>query len=170
MTPLTLDIELVVQSMRDLHRASSEYFLDIGSGRVVSISRTLLKALAERSGNVDDAVPAWEAPLIPIAREIVVLGSKNFVRIPEAFGRPEHKWMLEFSDTLRGPKLRERLQQSLKGRESCERFKEILKAHVEEQNRWQVFCQKKWEELVGIWLSALHIIPIHAKASSRRVA
>jgi hypothetical protein len=170
MKPLTLDIDLVVQSMRDLCRESSEYFLDIESGRVASISRALLKALAQRSGDIDDAVPAWEAPLIPIARAIVVSGAGNFVRIPEAFGRPEHKWMLEFAETLRGQKLRETLQRSLKGRESCERFKEILKDHPEEQNRWQVFCQKKWEDKVAAWLSTLHIIPIQAKPSSRRVA
>ena len=170
MKPLTLDIDIVIQSMRDLYRESNEYFLDIESGRTVSVSRVLLKALAERSGNVDDAVPAWEAPLIPVAREIVVTGSRNFVRIPEAFGRPEHKWMLEFADTLRGVKLREQLQQSLKGRESCERFKQILKDHPEEQNRWQVFCQKKWEEKVADWLSAWRIIPVHAKTSARRVA
>ena len=170
MKPLTLDIDLVVQSMRDLYRESSEYFLDVETGRVVSVSRALLKALAERSGNVDEAVPAWEAPLIPVARQIVVAGSRNFIRIPEAYGRPEHKWMLEFSETIRGAKLRSTLAQSLKGRESCERFRKILKEHPEEQNRWQVFCQGKWEEKVAAWLAGLHIIPIHAKTSARRVA
>jgi hypothetical protein len=170
MKPLTLDFELVIQAMRDLCRIANEYFLDIESGRTVSISRTLLRALAERSGNVADAVSSWDAPMIPVARDIVVSGAGNYVRIPEAFGRPEHKWMMEFADTLRGAKLREQLQQSLKGRESCERFKKILKDHPEEQNRWQVFCTKKWEEKVASWLATLHIIPIHSKTTTRRVA
>ncbi len=78
MKPLTLDVDLVVQSMRDLYRESNEYFLDMESGRIVSVSRALLKALAERSGNVDDAVPAWEAPLIPVARATVVTGGRQF--------------------------------------------------------------------------------------------
>jgi hypothetical protein len=45
-----------------------------------------------------------------------------------------------------------------------------LKEHPEEQNRWQVFCQKKWEEKVSSWLATLHILPLNAKASARRAA
>lgn len=169
MKALSVDLDMIIQSMRDLCRESSEYFLDMETGRVVSISRALLKALAERSGNIDDEVPAWEAPMIPVARQIIVTGSRSYIRIPEAYGRPEHKWMLEFADTIRGAKLREKLQQSLKGRESCARFKEILKDHVEEQNRWVQFCLQKWEDAVTNWLSKMHIIPLQAK-STRRVA
>ena len=108
--------------------------------------------------------------MIPIAREIIVLGKVDYVRIPEAFGRPEHRWMMEFCETVRGPKLKNKLVSSLKGRESCQRFKEILKQHAEEQNRWHVFCQTKWSESVQKWLEGHRILAIITKSTKRAAA
>ena len=170
MKALTVNIEHIAQSMRDLCRETNEYFFDKNTGKVFSLSRALIKAMAERSGDVKDAVPNWEEPLIPLAREIVVLGSSQFARIPEAFGRPEHKWMLEFSQTVRGTKLRQKLVHSLKGRESCQRFKELLKEHVEECNRWVVFRQKKWEETVQVWLESHAILAVGTKFRRKTTA
>ena len=59
---------------------------------------------------------------------------------------------------------------SLKGRESCQRFKEILRDHAEELNRWSVFRQQKWIEAVTNWLEKLSILAIGSKASKRRAA
>lgn len=168
MKALTVDCELIAQSMRDVCRETNEYFFQKPTGRVISISRTLMRALAERSGDVREMVPDWEQPMIPLAREIVVTGSSEYVRIPEVFGRPEHKWMLEFSGTVRGAKLKEKLTISLKGRESCQRFKELLKDHAEELNRWSVFRCRKWEEVVQIWLEGHGILAVGAKSSKRR--
>src|SRR5262249_5681280 len=148
-------------------RETNDYFFHKTTGRVIGLSRALIRALAERSGDVRAVIPDWDAPMIPIAREVVVVGNQDYVRIPEAFGRPEHRWMLEFCDTVRGGRLRMKLVQSLKGRESCHRFKQILKEHVEEQNRWSVFCHRKWEETVKIWLESYGIIAIDAKAQKR---
>jgi hypothetical protein len=170
MKALTVDCELIAQSMRDICRDSNDYFFHKTTGRVICLSRTLMRALAERSGDVTELVPGWEQPMIPLAREIIVLGSKDYVRIPELFGRPEHKWMLEFSETIRGPKLKEKLLVSLKGRESCHRFKDILKEHAEELNRWLVFRQRKWEEAVQSWLESQSILAFVAKSPHRRLA
>lgn len=168
MKPLTVNLDLIAQSMRDLCRETNDYFFDKNTGKVLSLSRGLIKALAERSGDVRDAVPDWEAPMVPLAREIIVLGMPHYIRIPEAFGRPEHKWMLEFSETVRGTKLKQKFTLSLRGRESCQRFKEILKDHIEEKNRWSNFRQKKWEESVQKWLEAHAILAIPAKPQKRR--
>ncbi len=170
MRALTVDCELIAQSMRDIIRETNDYFFHKTTGRVISVSRTLMRALAERTGDVRELVPDWEQPMIPLAREIIVAGSQEYVRIPELFGRPEHKWMLEFSETCRGPKLKEKLTISLKGRESCQRFKEILKTHPEEQNRWTVFRQRKWESAVKSWLEVHSILAIGAKSAKRNLA
>ena len=170
MKPLTVNFELVAQSMRDICRETNDYFFDRGSGQVLSLSRALMKALAERSGDIRDAVADWDAPLVPVAREIIVLGSVQYVRIPEAFGRPEHRWMLEFSESVRGAKLKQKLTLSLRGRESCQRFKEILKEHLEESNRWMVFRQRKWEDTVQQWLESLSILAVASRPNRRRLA
>ncbi len=170
MKALTVDCELIAQSMRDLCRESNEYFFDKSTGRVITLSRGLMRALADRSNDIQEIVPTWESPMIPIAREIIVLGKVDYVRIPEAFGRPEHRWMLEFSGTVRGQKLKQKLMLSLKGRESCQRFKEILKSHTEEQNRWFVFRQGKWAEAVQKWLEGHRILAIVTKTIKRAAA
>jgi hypothetical protein len=170
MRALTIECDLIVQSMRDLCRETNEYFFHLGSGRVITLSRALIRSLAERGDNGSDVGLEWEAAMIPIAREVVVLGSQEYARIPEAFGRPEHRWMLEFCDTIRGSRLRLKLTQSLKGRESCRRFKELLKDNPEEQNRWSVFCHHKWEETVKLWLETLGILAIGAKPQKRAAA
>lgn len=170
MKALTVDCDLIAQSMRDICRETNDYFFHKTTGRVISLSRTLMRALAERSGDVSELVPDWEQPMIPLAREIIVLGSREYVRIPELFGRPEHKWMLEFSETVRGPKLKDKLTVSLKGRESCHRFKEILKEHAEELNRWSVFRARKWEQVVQSWLENHAILAVGAKTPHRRLA
>lgn len=167
MKALTVDTDLIAQSMREICRESNDYYFHKNSGRVLSLSRALIRALAERSGDVEDAVPNWEQSLIPLAREIIVSGSKEYVRIPEAFGRPEHRWMLEFCDTVRGVKLKEKLVLSMKGRESCKRFKLLLKSHVEELNRWTVFCRRKWAEVVQEWLASHSILAVETKSSKR---
>jgi hypothetical protein len=170
MLALTVECDLIVQSMRDLCRETNEYYFHKRSGRVITLSRALIRSLAERSIESTDTDLEWEASMIPVAREVVVLGSQDYVRIPEAFGRPEHRWMLEFCETIRGSRLRLKLLQSLKGRESCRRFKELLKDQAEEQNRWSVFCHRKWDETVKIWLETHGILAIAAKPSKRAAA
>ena len=170
MKALTVDTDLIAQSMREICRETNEYYFHKTSGRVLSLSRALIRALAERNEEIKEAIPYWDQSLIPLAREIIVSGSEEYIRIPEAFGRPEHKWMLEFCETVRGPKLKEKLTASMKGRESCQRFKQLLKEHVEELNRWQVFCQCKWAELVQEWLASQAILAVGTKSLKKRFA
>lgn len=170
MKAVMVNFDLIAESMRDLSRETTDYFFNRATGRVIGLSRILIRALAERTGDIQELVPDWEAPMIPVAREIVVVGGNDFIRIPEAFGRPEHKWMLEFCATVRGAKLKQKLVFSLKGRESCRRFKEILKENIEEKNRWNVFCHAKWNDMVKFWLESLSILPVDTKTAKRAAA
>lgn len=170
MNALTIDLDLVIQSMRDISRETNDYYLDLASGRVIPLSRSLIRSLVEEvRANFDD-LPEWDAPMIPLAREIVLSGSTTYARIPEAFGRPEHRWMVEFTETVRGQKLKEKLWAALRGRGSCGRFKEILREHREELNRWSVFYHEKWEGAVQRWLSRYGILPVHAPSQRLRSA
>jgi len=157
---LTIDFDCVIQSMRDLSRQTADYYLDKTSGRVVSLSRELLKAITQDRDEKKEDVPAWDAPMMPIAREIVLFGSANFIRIPEAFGYPEHRWMTSFSETIRSLKLKTKIDQALRGRGSCKRFKEILQAHPEDNKRWLQHRAQCWREKVGQWLDAYGIIAV----------
>ena len=172
MNILTIDIDLLIQSMRDLCRASDDYYLNKRTGTVISLSRKLIHALSPESSedrNLNN-IPEWDASMIPLAREIILMGSSDYLRIPEAFGRPEHEWMKDFSDSVRGPKLREKLIFALRGRGAGKRFKEILKEVPEEANRWLVFRKKKWEEKIQDWLEVHGVLAVIPSPKPRSAA
>ncbi|MCB4756787.1 MAG: UPF0158 family protein [Elusimicrobia bacterium] len=163
MRALTVDFDLITQSMRDLCRETADYYLDKVSGKVVSLSRDLSRALTRDRGDEKEEIPAWDARMVPMAREIILTGSPNYVRIPEAFGCPEHKWMIAFAETVTAPKLKEKILPALRGRGSCRRFKEIIQAHPEESKRWLEFRSQCWRERIEQWLGSLGVIAIEEK-------
>ena len=113
---LTLDFNLITQSMRDISRRTADYYLDKTTGKVVSLSRDLICALAQDRSEGEAEVPAWDAHMIPLARQIVLAGSPNYIRIPEAFGQPEHCWMVAFTADVKIPKMKQKIFAALRGR------------------------------------------------------
>lgn len=160
MKVLTVDFDLIVQSMRDLSRITDDYFFDKTSGKIFALSRTLIQSLAlDRSENLD-LLPEWDARMIPLAREIVLVGSNRYTRVPEAFGCPQHKWMIDFAKHISAKKLKEKLVQALQGRGSCKRFKEILRAYPIQSREWTEYNSKRWREHAEKWLESLSIIAV----------
>jgi hypothetical protein len=162
---LTIDFELITQSMRDVTRETSEYYLDCLSGKIISLSRQLIQALAKEEVESRIDVPDWDAPFIPMAREIILMGSTQYIRIPEAFGRPEHAWMLKFAEDFRTPKVKQKMIQALRGRGSCRRFKEILAEMPDDLQRWSVFRARCWQEKIQAWLETLGILGVNTTSS-----
>lgn len=163
MKALTVDCNLIAQSMRDLSREHNDYFLDKSNAKVISLSRDLIRSLTKERFEERDTLPEWDAKMIPVARKIVLSGSHDFVRIPEAFGRPEHQWRVVFTETIRSTKLKQRLTLALRGRGSCKRFKEILKDDPAELQRWAQFHSDCWKEKITKWLESIGILAFEGK-------
>src|ERR1041385_1910763 len=124
---ITIDFDPIEQSMRDLCRKTSDYYFQKSTGKVVVLSKGVIRFLTQESSeNGREALPDWEQRMSPVARQIILGGSVDFARIPEAFGQPEHEWMRSFSEDIRSVKLRQKILQALRGRGACRRFKEIL--------------------------------------------
>lgn len=170
MKALTVDFTLIAQSMRDLSREHNDYFLDKTSARVISLSRDLICALTKDRIEERDVLPEWDARMIPIARKIVLAGSKDFVRIPEAFGCPEHQWRVAFTDTIQSKELKQKLTLALRGRGSCKRFREILKGVPGECQRWSTYHADCWKERVSRWLESVGILAFEGKPARPKVA
>lgn len=167
MKALTVDFDLVVQSMRDLCRQNDDFYLDKSTGKVFALSRSLIRSLETDRGDRRDDIPNWDAQMIPLAREIVLAGSAQYVRVPEAFGNPEHRWMTEFAREARSFRLKQKLLVALRGRGSCHRFKEILKSAPDEARRWNEFHRLKWEEKIQTWLESQGILAVNARPRVR---
>jgi hypothetical protein len=165
---LTVDFDLIAQSMRDVARDTADYYLDRSNGKVICLSRQLIQTLAKEEAETRLDVPEWEAPMIPMAREIVLMGSTQYVRIPEAFGRPEHAWMIKFAEDFRSQKVKQKMLQGLRGRGSCRRFKEILAEMPDDQQRWNVFRVRHWQEKIQAWLETLGILGVNGAPPRHR--
>jgi hypothetical protein len=167
MKALTVDFDLVIQSMRDLCRQNDDYYLDKSTGKVFALSRSLIRSLETDRSEQREEIPEWDAQMIPLAREIVLGGSAQYIRVPEAFGNPEHHWMTEFAREVRSFRLKQKLFVALRGRGSCQRFKEILKSSPEEARRWADFHRQKWEEKIQMWLESIGILAVNARPRVR---
>jgi len=159
MKALTVDFDLIAQSMHDLSRLTSDYYLDKNSGKILALSRSLINSL-EKESDERDAVPQWDASMIPVVREIVLSGSQKYIRVPEAFGCPEHKWMADFLPQISSFKLKQKLFQTLRGRGACRRFKAILKDYEEEFSAWHKFRSLRWQERIQSWLESVGILAV----------
>lgn len=169
MKVLTVDFEMIAQSMRDLSRLANDYYLDKNSGKVLVLSRSLINSL-EKDSEDRDILPEWDAKMIPLAREIILEGSQKYIRVPEAFGCPEHKWMADFLPQISSFKLKQKLFQTLRGRGSCRRFKAILKDHTEEFSSWQSFRGLRWDERIQKWLEAVGILAVAIRPKKIRTS
>lgn len=158
MKALTVDFQLICQSMRDLAREHNDYYLDKTTAQVIPLSRALIRALTDENLEDRETLPDWDAQMIPLAREIVLAGSANYVRIPEMFGRADHQFRLAFTETLRSGQLRKELTRALRGRGSCRRFKALLKGHPNEGKRWDEFYDNAWKEKITHWLESIGIL------------
>ena len=72
MQALTVDFNLIAQSMRDLARIHNDYYFDKNTGKVISLSRDLIKSLTDEGFEQRRELPGWDACMIPTARKIVL--------------------------------------------------------------------------------------------------
>ncbi len=167
MKALTVDFVTIAQSMRDLSRIADDYYLDRTSGKVFVLSRGLIRSLEQDRSEDRADIPEWDSQMIPLAREIVLTGSERYLRVPEAFGNPENKWMMEFTRQVRAFRVRQKLILALRGRGGCQRFKEILKDAPEDGKRWLEFHLARWEQLIQGWLEVNGILGVNSRPHAR---
>jgi hypothetical protein len=167
MKALTVDFVLIAQSMRDLSRVADDYYLDTTSGKVFALSRELIRSLEQDRTEDHAELPKWDSQMIPLAREIVLTGSNRYVRVPEAFGHPDIRWMTEFAKEVRSYRVKQKLFLALRGRGGCQRFKEILKEAPEDGKRWLEFHLERWEQLIQGWLDTHSILGVNSRPHAR---
>jgi hypothetical protein len=165
---VTLNFDPIQQSMRDLSRDTHDYYFNKSTGKVIALSKGLIHFLTQEPSTFRDLLPEWESRMIPVARQIIINGSAEFVRIPEAFGQPEHEWMAKFLPDVRSIKMRHKLQLALRGRGACRRFQEILSEVPDEKKRWTVFRARCWKEKIQNWLEGLGLLAVENSNSKNR--
>ncbi len=159
MKKLKVDVEEIAMIMDNHDRFASQYYLDKETGEMVVIPEELMSVLDReepREGLQEEDLPKWELDLLPMAKEIFE-GSERYEEIPMRPSGEAYRMMVDFTNSMRNPGLRSKLESALHGRGAFRRFRDALGQFPEEEKQWFRFQAEKDKEEVKDWLESIGI-------------
>lgn len=148
------------------------WYLDLETGRVLNVSdetRRELNLLYEQAGGgetgleralEEQEIPSWRKELIREADLVEEAYPARFVEVPRPESSEGYQDMEDFIGTVENPRLRAQLERAIDGRGPFRRFKEVLRDHRSELDRWYRFQEEavrgrlfRWLESQGIRIS-----------------
>lgn len=176
MKKLKINFDEIQKAMEDVVRDTFDYYLDIETGEVISLSNEILSDLKSRLYQDEDEeinenieyiefdeepkLPDWMLDEAELALEVLLDESGRYVRIPERSSYKTYKTMEEFIEIIDNPKLKERLRDSLNGKGAFRKFKDTLLDYPKDRKRWHGFNAKVAKKEIIEWLKSLNIEPI----------
>lgn len=172
---LIIDFDEVQKAMEDITRDSFDYFFDLRTGEVITLSEDILSEARERitEGDFDDMgddieyvefaeepeLPYWMEDEIELAIDVLLSEGDRYIQIPERDSREAYNTMVEFVKTVKDPLLKEELTIALDGKGAFKKFKNILLEYPKERKRWHAFNAKVMRNMIKEWLVSLGIKP-----------
>ena len=127
-------------------------YLDVRTGEVTMV-------LVARFGDDDDG---------PSREEIDAgLDAGHLIHIAPLGSPVEYGWMAEFATTVRDPRLRDRLEVALDGRGAFRRFRNVLRDHPAQRDRWFAFRDERLHAAARDWLTGQGIEPTRERRNRR---
>jgi hypothetical protein len=139
--PLPVNLKDVVEeldTLSDEHKA----YINRKTGELITITDEEV-ALAEDSESEDD-LPDWQAEMLPKVRE--VLGSQDFIPLPDRFEIDEWSTMKQFAESQPNPEHREDLLTAIRGRGAFRLFKTLL-PRMNLREKWFRFRAEALEQI-----------------------
>ncbi len=120
------------------------YYLDLVTGEVV------LEGEGEESNFADDE------DMEEGADEVVVRGDESRIYIESPAPEDERAWMVDFVRDGSGmdPGLIARLKEALKAPDFTVAFREVLRGHPAERDRWFLYRSERLRQAMESWLDA----------------
>lgn len=115
-----------------------------------------------RTGEVRDAAaPDSEPEEWELSDDDVETGvaEGDLIRIEPLESSIEYEWMAEFAASVRDSRLRERLDDALRGRGPFRRFKDVLAEHPAAREEWFTFHGAQVRQAMLEWLAENSIEP-----------
>jgi len=122
-------------------------FLDLDTGQVETVSRDLLSAAEEDTGE-DPDLPDWQDEEWKIAKRIV--STDRFLKLPDKFDVHEWEIMQEFSLSVSSERIREDLLGAIDGKGAFRYFKDTVRRHRIESN-WFRFRTDALRQIAIDW-------------------
>jgi hypothetical protein len=112
----------------------TESFLDLTTGKVVTITTGDLEA--------------------PARRQMIHDNPRGFLRVEPASSREQYRWMERFVGSVVDESLRERLIMSIDGKGAFRRFKDVLLGFPAERERWFSYRAELLHWHIHNWLAS----------------
>jgi hypothetical protein len=143
------------------------YYLDRETGEINSVSdeeRSLLERIYEsyydeqtQTVNWEAAfqkehIPDWQREGLQEADRVEAGLGSRFIAIPSENSREGYRDMEAFIDTVRIPRLQERLERAIGGRGAFRYFKDVLLDYPAERELWFRFKQERLLQRIREWL------------------
>lgn len=116
----------------------TESFLDLTTGKVVTITAGEVEAAARR--------------------QLVHDNPRGYLRVEPASSREQYRWMERFVGSVAEETLRERLIMSIDGKGAFRRFKDVLLAYPAERERWFSYRAELLHWHIRNWLEQHNIV------------
>jgi hypothetical protein len=130
--------------------------VDLQTGCVVSVDRSLLSAVEEEDEAALRDLPDWEKPELEIARAIVDDSGERFVAAPDKFEFQEYRQMERFIGTVDDAEAAEQLWRAIKGKGAYRYFKDTA-SRLGRLKQWYQYRDEAVKEFVVAWAEGRQI-------------
>ena len=154
MKRLKVDVEDIAICMERQGQGERCAYLDMETGETILIPDEVMSALEDEEYRQD--LPAWEAELLPMAKEISE-GSSRYVEIPARFSDEAYEVMGDFAAGVKNANIRREIENALDGKGAFRRFKNVLRERPELEKEWFKFKASRDKEKVKEWLKSVGI-------------
>jgi hypothetical protein len=143
------------------------YYLDIETGEIISVSddeRGLLENIYElyydeQTQTVDwevafkdGHIPDWQRERIKDVDRVESGFGSRFIAVPSESSQEGYRDKEAIIDTVRNPRLRDRLERAIGGRGAFRYFTDVLLDYPIERERWFTFKQERFQQRIREWL------------------
>lgn len=154
--------------MEDVSRDAFDYFLDLETGSVVTISVDALEGVKSSLYKGDELIdessleafemPGWIEDEVELAIGIFS-ERERYVRIPERESKEVYALMKRFTEGIDELRPHDELSAALNSRDSFSRFKKALSNFPEHRKKWFALNVGAMKKTITEWLESIGVKP-----------
>jgi len=166
---LKIDFNEIQKAMEDVSRDAFDYFLDLETGSVVTISQEMLEKAKDTFYKDDELLdeehleeyemPDWMEEEIETALRVFSSEKGRYVRIPERESEKAYILMKKFTEGVEELHPHDELSNALNSHNAFSRFKKTLADYPEYRERWFAMNAGAMKKTITEWLESIGIKP-----------
>ena len=130
--------------------------VDLQEGRLVSVERSVLRAVEEGDDEALEGLPQWQKAEVEIARAIVEDSGERFVDAPDKFEFHEYRHMERFIGTVENAEAADQLWRAIKGKGAFRYFKDMA-GRLGLLEEWYRYRDEAMKDFVTTWAEVKNV-------------